>query len=147
MESLLFFAEDNISIPLRKVGKLNTRLGLRGDYDTYMDKATLAPRFSFSYEAPHNEWENGHNFATQITFGANRYYAQNLYAYALQNIQYSTMNALWRDSPDKSWGSILQSGVKCSTTIKTNCIEPYGNTVKFSKLKIPYTDEFMVADI
>ncbi|MGX2985449.1 TonB-dependent receptor plug domain-containing protein [Helicobacter sp. 23-1048] len=137
------FAQDDIAIPLYKVGKLNARVGARGDYDTYMSKATFAPRFSLNYEAMWNEWDKGHNFATQITFGANRYYAQNLYAYALQNIQYSTMNALWRDSPDKSWQSILASGVKCSTTIKTNCIEPYGNSTKFNKLKIPYTDELM----
>lgn len=46
------FIEDNINFNLYDFGEIQSRISLRLDYDTYMSKATLAPRFSINYNAP-----------------------------------------------------------------------------------------------
>lgn len=135
--------EDDIAIPLWKVGEINTRLGVRLDTDSYMGKSTVAPRFSLNYITPAPK-----EFATQITFGANRYYGRNLFAYALKAKQNSMSVGIARDSPNKDWYEILHSGVQCvgsnyNNSGKTDCITTYKNDIKFSKLKVPYTDELM----
>ncbi|MGX2973303.1 TonB-dependent receptor, partial [Helicobacter sp. T3_23-1059] len=58
-----------------RLGEINLRLGARVDYDTYMAKTTLSPRFSLNYILPYSSQK----FSTQLTFGANRYYGRNLF--------------------------------------------------------------------
>lgn len=57
VSSYAFYAEDDIDIfDLQKAGALSTRIGLRFDGDNYMDKNSIAPRFSLGYVAP---WRGG----------------------------------------------------------------------------------------
>ncbi len=109
-----FWLQDSINIPLPKAGALNTRIGTRFDYDTYMGQFTIAPRLSLNYEAPWNEWHRGEDYPTQITAGANRYYGQNLYAYYLADGRNALRVNLYRDSPDKSWEEIESQGRICT---------------------------------
>ncbi|MGX3098520.1 TonB-dependent receptor plug domain-containing protein [Helicobacter sp. 23-1046] len=135
--------EDDITIPLHKAGELHTRLGVRFDADSYMGKATYAPRFSLNYITPAPK-----ELTTQITFGANRYYGRNIFAYALKAKQNSMSIGIARDNPNKDWYEILESGVQCTgsnydNSGKANCITPYKDDIKFSKLKVPFVDELM----
>lgn len=160
------FLQDDISIPLSKLGELNARLGARLDFDTYMQRANLAPRFGLNYQAPWNQTQKGRAYPTQITAGANRYYASNLYAYWLKDGINTLKTDIYRDSPDKSWDSILTSGKKCAPSTRerktyidpltgtsktqfvysydTNCISTIANSTKFSKIKTPYADELSI---
>ena len=138
--------EDDISLPVWKAGELHTRIGVRLDSDSYMGKTTVAPRFSLNYISPAPK-----EFATQLTFGANRYYGRNLFAYALKAKQNSMSVGIARDNPNKDWYEIVESGVQCTgnnggnynNSGKANCIEIYKDNIKFSKLRVPYVDELM----
>lgn len=170
---LAYFLQDEIKIRLNQFGKVNLRLGLRFDYDTYMSKLSTAPRFSLSYIAP---WDSS-PFPTQITAGLNRYYGRNILAYALNDGLNALRMTLYRDSPATSWEDIANSkeckaytrrerknyvnpatgrnatewiyyhkneqGVEVEG-LDTNCVEYSKNSVKFQKLKVPYVDEFMI---
>ena len=139
------FVEDDMKFDLHKGGEINTRLGLRLDYDTYMDKATIAPRFSLNYITPApKEWQ------TQLTFGANRYYGRNLFAYALADGKNKLNILAYRASANESWDSVVANGNPCTKTIlnlsteTTSCTNATAaNDTKFNQLKVPYADEFM----
>ena len=147
------FIEDDMRFDLDKGGEINTRFGLRFDYDTYMDKATIAPRFSLNYITPApKEWQ------TQLTFGANRYYGRNLFAYALADGKNKLNILAYRASASESWDSVVASGQPCPTaqalgttnsifklsTHNTSCTNATAaNDTKFNQLKVPYADEFM----
>ena len=119
------FLQDDIEVDLSKAGTINVRAGLRLDYDTYMSKATLAPRLSLKYIAPWSAWEYGKNFGTQITFGANRYYGRNLFAYRLADGQSALEYGISRSIPE-AWS-----------------YESRRSTTNFQKIKVPYSDELM----
>ncbi|OBV29247.1 hypothetical protein BKN38_04710 [Helicobacter sp. CLO-3] len=139
------FLQDDIAITLGRAGSINARPGLRVDADSYMGKITFAPRLSLSYEFPWNTWQRGHNFATQITGGANRYYGRNIFAYALADKIEALEYRLRRSNPGVSWDEVEAMGRECSSSADyNNCISYYSNTTKFSQLKVPYTDELMV---
>ena len=139
------FVEDDMKFDLNKGGEINTRLGLRLDYDTYMDKATIAPRFSLNYITPApKEWQ------TQLTFGANRYYGRNLFAYALADGKNKLNILAYRASASESWDSVVAQGIPCTkgitglSTETTSCTNATAaNDTKFNQLKVPYADEFM----
>jgi hypothetical protein len=67
-----YFLEDEVSW-----SRLRTRIGLRGDWDDYMDKATLAPRFSLNLDVL------GDN-RTNVILGQNRYYGRSFFGYRLR---------------------------------------------------------------
>lgn len=67
-----YFLEDDVAW-----ARLRTRFGLRGDWDDYMNKATLAPRFSLNLDVL------GDN-RTNVILGQNRYYGRSFYAYRLK---------------------------------------------------------------
>lgn len=159
------FLQDDIAIPLSKLGELNARLGARLDFDTYMQRANPAPRLALNYQAPWNQTQKGRTYPTQITAGANRYYAQNLYAYWLKDGINTLKTDIYRDNPDKSWESILASGKKCAPRTRvdkpyidpltgtqkiqyyeydTNCISTMANSTRFQKIKTPYADELSI---
>lgn len=120
-----FFIEDDMGFFLGRFGNIDSRIGLRTDFDTYMQKLTLAPRFSIKYSSP---WKK--EFLTQITLGANRYYGRNLFAYALLDGRSSLEYTLIRNSESVSWENASATQNK--------------NDTNFSKLKVPYSDELMV---
>ncbi|WP_258864150.1 MULTISPECIES: TonB-dependent receptor plug domain-containing protein [unclassified Helicobacter] len=122
------FVEDSMKFSMGRAGDINMRLGLRLDYDTYMGKAPIAPRFSLNYIAPWSEWESGRNFATQLSFGANRYYGRNLFTYALMDGRSALEYELSRFDP--------------TTPLETDAVQ-YKNDTNFSKLRVPYSDELM----
>ena len=119
-----FFAEDEITLDFGKGGELNARVGLRLDGDNYMDKITLAPRFAMNYISPApKDWQ------TTITFGANRYYGRNLFAYRLYDYNQRFTKTFSRNSPTANW----------TESPNTNSTSSY----KFNQLNVPYDDELM----
>ncbi len=148
------FVEDSIRIPLSKFGAINVRPGVRVEADSYMGKVTAGYRFSLNYEFPWNTWEKGKNFPTQITMGVNRYYGRNIFAYALQDGISSMQTLFIRQDPNTSWDSILTNGVTCvGSTARPDrpdlnydqtCSMRYSKDTKFSRLNVPYVNEYMV---
>ena len=124
--SYALYAEDDMKIlDSKSIGLLNARLGVRFDGDNYMSKKSIAPRFSLAYTLP--QWNSLSN--TTFTFGANRYYARNLFNYKLVEASYYFTGKLTRADINSPWVEEAYSE------------DP---TYKFSKLKIPYSDELMV---
>ena len=118
------FAEDDITLDFGSGGELKARFGLRLDGDNYMDKITLAPRFAMNYTSPApKDWQ------TTITFGANRYYGRNLFAYRLYDYNQRFTKTFSRNSPTDNWVE----------TPNTNSTSSY----KFNQLNVPYDDELM----
>ena len=122
--SYSIYAEDDMKIFDSGAGSLNARLGVRFDGDNYMDKSSLAPRFSLAYITPVKpEWQ------TQVTLGANRYYARNLFYYKLADTGMNFTKRLDRTNINSPWVEVDRA-----VTVSEN----------FKKLKIPYSDELMV---
>ena len=121
--------EDDMKLDFGNGGDMNARIGLRLDYDTLMSKATIAPRFSLNYILPYSKWERGRDFATQLTFGANRYYGRNLFAYKLMDSRSALQYTLQRTAPTISWDN--------ATTTQNK------NDTNFKKIRVPYSDELM----
>lgn len=119
------FIEDNINLDLYDFGEIQSRIGLRLDYDTYMSKATLAPRFSINYNAP---WGDD-NFDTQFTFGANRYYGRNLFAFRLMEERSALQWTLNRTQENQNWENATATQNKSDTN--------------FKQLNVPYSDELV----
>ncbi|WP_288545553.1 TonB-dependent receptor plug domain-containing protein [uncultured Helicobacter sp.] len=124
------FIEDAMRFDLHFLGELNTRFGIRLDSDTYMNKATFAPRFSLNYIVPWSKWSDlGAKLGTQLSFGANRYYGRNLFVYALMDGRSSLQYRLDRQSESTSWENATST--------------QYRNTTDFTQLNVPYADELM----
>ena len=122
------FVEDDIHFDLGKFGELNTRLGLRLDGDDYMSKKTLAPRFAINYITPAPQ-----SYQTKLTFGANRYYARNLFSYRLLDFPPAdSVKQYTRNGPDEDWVEDKVTSFNFS----------YGVLLD-KKLNIPYDDELM----
>ncbi|RDU58945.1 TonB-dependent receptor, partial [Helicobacter sp. MIT 14-3879] len=128
--STALFVEDNMNFLLGQTGEINTRFGLRLDYDTYMNKAPIAPRFSLNYLAPWNQWEKAKEFATSFSFGANRYYGRNLYTYALLDGRNALNSQIQRDNETQSWN-------------EARVTQQYRNNTRFEELNVPYSDELI----
>ena len=125
MFSYAAYVEDDMKIfDSKKVGVLSTRLGLRFDGDSYMSKKVLAPRFSLAYTTAAAK-----EFQSKISFGANRYYARNLFSYKLSEM-----------------GELFTKVIERATLGSPWVESAYDDTsnYSFNKLKIPYSDELMV---
>lgn len=113
--SMAWYLEDSI-----KIKNLTLRPGVRIDKNDYMNKTTVAPRFSSSYDL----FGDGD---TVLSFGRNRYYGRNIFDYRLRDgrnnlVKYSRRN---------------------NATYSTNFIsngEGESDT-KFNELDMPYDDE------
>ena len=140
-----FYAEDDMRFDLHKAGEINTRLGLRLDGDDYMGKVTLSPRFSLNYVLPHSKWKYGNNFATQLTFGASRYYGRNLFAFRLMEERSSLEYSLARANASKSWEEIManEANKKANCYTQSDCFSQNKNDTNFNQLRVPYSDELM----
>ena len=122
------FVEYDMRFGVGRGGDIDARLGLRFDGDSYMDKHTLAPRFSLSYITPvKKEWR------TTLTFGANRYYGRNLFSYRFLDFS-AARHSYKRDCVSCDWEEI---------ELNTALNPAWTSSVKFSSLKIPYSDELM----
>ncbi|MCQ9422267.1 TonB-dependent receptor [Pseudomonas sp. LJDD11] len=106
------FMQDTFSI-----GDLTLRPGVRLEGDDYMEKKTIAPRFSGDYDIFGDR-------SSVLVFGANRYYGRNLYKYRLAD---------GRGALQTSWARNSQTGTWTGTRSQ--------NLSKFSTLDIPYDDE------
>lgn len=111
------YAEDDI-----RIDRLQLRPGIRVDGDSYMHQDTWAPRLAASFDV------FGDN-RTLIQAGANRYYGRNVAAWRLSDgINRLRYNGEKRTSLDSPW------------TVGTQAT----NTVRFSDLKVAYSDELML---
>ncbi|QCD45129.1 TonB-dependent receptor plug domain-containing protein [Campylobacter mucosalis] len=111
--SWAFYLEDNINF-----NRLTIRPGVRFSGDNYMNKKTISPRFSASYDV------FGDN-KTILNFGKNRYHGRNIFAYRLRDGQNSLITTKTR-----------KTGYSTSWTTNQG-----RNTYKFQELNIPYDDE------
>ena len=147
LDSLNFgsWIEDDMRFDLRKIGEANARVGLRLDFDTYMSKATLSPRFSLNYVLPWSKWGRGRDFATQLTFGASRYYGRNLFAYRLMEERSSLQYSLARSDATKSWEDIManEANKKSNCYTQSDCFSQNKNDTNFKKMRVPYSNELM----
>lgn len=107
-----FFMQDKIQL-----GPLTLRPGLRFEGDDYMEKKTIAPRFSGDYDVFGDR-------STVVVFGANRYYGRNLFKYRLADGRNSLLTSYTRTSQTGAWSGTRQSSL-----------------TRFSTLDIPYDDE------
>ncbi|MGX3046164.1 TonB-dependent receptor, partial [Helicobacter sp. T3_23-1056] len=125
-----------------RLGEINLRLGARVDYDTYMAKTTLSPRFSLNYILPYSSQK----FSTQLTFGANRYYGRNLFTYKLMEARSAFEYTVSRANHNTTFEEIINNPQYSSSNDcynKTNCYHQNKNDTNFKKLRVPYTDELM----
>lgn len=124
VQTYAFYAENDMKIfEFDKIGRLNARVGLRFDGDNYMDKSSLAPRFSLAYVMP---WKK---HQSRLNFGANRYYGRNLFSYRLYDSILAATKRLTRADLNSPW---IESDVNAKSQYS------------FNKLNIPYSDELMV---
>lgn len=145
-----FYLLDNIKMNFGNAGKLTLRPGIRLDYDSFVKKSTFAPRFALDYAFPWNEISN--DYATNLIFGANRYYGRNMYAYKLNSDIKALQTTVYR-LPGSSVSDIVKDKNKqClgnsslnNTNNSDECWYSNGsNDTDFSNLKIPYSDEIMI---
>ncbi|TQR33063.1 TonB-dependent receptor [Campylobacter sp. MIT 99-7217] len=137
--SFSFFLENESKFDLEDKGDISARVGVRGDYDTYMQKTPIAPRFSANYTAPWGKDEFRYN--TSFTFGANRYYGRNLFAYRFAELQGALTTAYFRFN-NVPWESLLDTEDP-NNTFTDGFYAKSENRFDFKRIKIPYDDELM----
>lgn len=118
------YLEDDMRLDLSSAGEANMRFGLRFDGDDYMEKHTIAPRFSLNYVAPWKE-----EYKSTLILGANRYYGRNLFSYRLYDSIPAATKQYTRTSQNSVW---IESSVNINSSFR------------FDKLNVPYADELMI---
>lgn len=124
---LSVYAEDRIDL-----GSWQVNLGLRGDWDSWLENFNISPRFSVAW-AP---LEDG---SGELTAGASRYYGRSFFRYQLNDAIYG-----WRESYVNLTRPRGRAGeeVPCSVTDFVNCTHIlYDNRSGASDLDTPYSDE------
>lgn len=115
-----YFLEDDVSW-----ARLRTRFGLRGDWDDYMDKATLAPRFSLNLDVL------GDN-RTNVILGQNRYYGRSFFGYRLREGREALKIT---ESRTITAGKITDWAYSAPSSAIVN---------RFNEIDIPFDDEKML---
>ena len=128
--SYALYGQDEAEFDLGRGGEINARLGLRLDGDfNYFKKHKIAPRFSLSYFTP-----APHKWQTEITLGANRYYARNLITYGYRSIFNADRLVFTRTSNTSSWQLTgRELGIKSKHSVELNGVD------------LPYDDELSAA--
>ncbi|SDF54686.1 TonB-dependent receptor [Phytopseudomonas seleniipraecipitans] len=107
-------------------GRLQVRPGVRFDGDDYMEKKTIAPRFSADYDLFGDS-------STVLTTGFNRYYGRSMFKYRLadgrESLEYRQSRATASGTTVNEFGAITRGEADSSS---------------FRKIDIPYNDEWMV---
>lgn len=111
------YAEDDYTIE-----RVNLRIGVRLNYEDYMNNFTVSPRVKLSIDVFNNK-------GTILTGGYNRYYAQALLTYKLREGRLPDIeeNRYTTNNEVQDW--------------IVNTMSAH-STYKFSDLKTPYTDEY-----
>ena len=125
------FIEDSIDI-----GVYELRIGLRGDWGSFLDNFDVSPRVVLVSDVP---WfEN-----TTLTYGLSRYYGRSFLRYELNDAIYG-----WRESYLNLTRPRGRPGeeIPCSISIFENCTHLfYDNRTGAADLKTPYSDEVSIA--
>ncbi|MDO5687611.1 MAG: TonB-dependent receptor plug domain-containing protein [Neisseria sp.] len=160
-DQLSLFLEDDMRMTLGGYGTLSLRPGIRFDYDSYTGNRNWAPRFMADYGFSWNDTRP--EYATHLTAGYNRYYARNMYAYALNDGIQSLSSNLYRSDPSIDWKDVptrtceprqsekingksvyyhYKNGVRIEGA-DTDCRTTSEENSRLTALKVPYSDEFM----
>ncbi|MBR5940906.1 MAG: TonB-dependent receptor plug domain-containing protein [Neisseriaceae bacterium] len=166
-KQLALYLEDTIKTPLgkdNKYGELTVRPGVRWDYNSYVSKHSIAPRFFMDYALPWSSEDK--SFSTHLSAGYNRYYGSNFYSYALNDGKNLLTTDIYRSDPNITWDSVLKENRECEPYERekdadgnwvywhykngkrvegedTNCVKHAQNATRWDKIKMPYADEFM----
>jgi len=108
----------------RDIGPVNIRTGLRYEYDDFLNNHNLAPRFNSSWEVYPESF---------ISFGANRYYAGNVLAYAIKSATPTS--------------TTYSRGINTDGTLTEWAYDSTGTAYNFSdgSFDTPYSDEVTLA--
>lgn len=106
------YIEDNLTHK-----NLDVSLGLRADYNRYLNNLNFSPRFSFTYDVKNDD-------NTRIFGGANRYYSNSMLTYKLRQ-GISSFDRYSRTSPTANWSMTSVAGTQ----------------YEVDDLKTPYSDE------
>ena len=121
------YAEDRIDL-----GAWQINLGLRGDWDSFLENFNVSPRISFAW----SPFEDG---SGELSAGASRYYGRSFFRYQLNDAIYS-----WRESFLNLPRPRGRPGeeVPCSDPDFVNCRHLlFDNRSGASELDTPYSDE------
>ncbi|MGX3097485.1 TonB-dependent receptor [Helicobacter sp. 23-1046] len=131
------FVEDDVHLDLGGAGELNARAGARLDYELYMRRAPIAPRFSLNYITPvSKEWQ------TQITLGANRYYGRNIFAFRLLHGQQALDKQYWKFDY-LNWDPNVVVPESTPYEQSPYKVDNGGIESDYLGLKVPYDDELV----
>ena len=124
------FVEDSFDI-----GEYELRIGLRGDWGSFLDNFDVSPRVVLVWDFPLVE-------NASVTYGFNRYYGRSFMRYELNDAIYG-----WRESYLNLTRPRGRTGeeVPCSIPIFENCTHLfYDNRTGAADLKTPYSDEVSI---
>lgn len=124
------FVEDTIDM-----GTFELRIGLRGDWGSFLDNFDVSPRAVLAWDVPNIE--DG-----TLTLGMSRYYGRSFLRYELNDAIYG-----WRESYLNLTRPRGRTGeeVPCSIPAFENCTHLfYDNRTGAADLKTPYSDEISI---
>ncbi len=96
------------------------RLGLRADYNSWLENLDIAPRLSAT-------WDTFGDGSTRLTAGANRYYGRSFLRYVINDVV-------------RSWNKMTFYDTSGNITKETT----YDNRSRSNDLATPYSDELML---
>ncbi len=101
-------------------GNWQFRLGLRADYNSWLENLDVAPRLSAT-------WDTFGDGSTRLTAGANRYFGRSFLRYAINDVI-------------RSWNTLTYYDTNGNITKTTT----YADRSRSNNLATPYSDELML---